>query len=110
MPTPMISFRLDPRLAQLMDARCQDLNISRAEFLRGLIIGEVGSPVVEGERDSTDVQAAIGGLGQRVSDLDSRLDQMGSDFESWVQSKLKAMEQRLGDRLSRLESSLSQRR
>jgi hypothetical protein len=93
-----------------MDDRCQDLGQTRAEFLRGLIIGEVGSPVVEGERDSTDVQLAIDGLGQRVSDLDSRLDQMGSDFEIWVSRKLSDLEKRLGDRVGRLESSLSQRR
>jgi hypothetical protein len=110
MNTPMIGFRLDPQLIEMMDQRCKDLNISRAEFLRGLIVGEVGSPVVEGERDSTDVQLAIDGLGQKVGELDTRMDQMGADFEAWVSRKLGEMERRLGDRLSRLESSLSQRR
>ena len=90
-----------------MDTRCQDLNISRAEFLRGLIVGEVGSPVTA--TDGTDVQAAIDGLGQRVSDLDSRLDQMGSDFEIWVTRKLSDLEKRVGDRSGRLEARLGQR-
>jgi hypothetical protein len=110
MNTPMIGFRLDPKLTALMDDRCQDLNISRAEFLRGLIVGELGIPLVEGEPDRTDVQLAIVNLGHRVGDLDSRLDQMGSDFEIWVQSKLKAIEGQLGDRIGRIESHLGQRR
>jgi hypothetical protein len=92
MNTPMIGFRLDPKLTEAMDARCQDLGQTRAEFLRGLIVGELGIPVVEGEPDGTGVRLAIDGLGQRVGELDTRLDLMGSDFESWVQSKLKAME------------------
>jgi hypothetical protein len=107
MNTPMIGFRLDPRLTEMMDARCQDLGQTRAEFLRWLITTEVGSPATDSNR--TDVHAAIDGLGQRVGDLDSRLDQMGSDFEIWVQSKLKTMEQRLGDRIGRVEARLGQR-
>ena len=107
MPTPMISFRLDPQLTSMMDARCQDLNISRAEFLRGLIVGEVGSPVTA--TDGTDVQAAIDGLGQKVGELDTRMDQMGADFEAWVSRKLGEMERRLGDRIGRLEARLGQR-
>ncbi len=108
MPTPMVSFRLDPKLAAMMDARCQDLGQTRADWIRGLIVGEVGSPATES--DSTDVQLAIATLGERVGGLDQQLDAMGEQFEGWVLRTLKTTETQLSNRIGAIEARLGQRR
>jgi hypothetical protein len=90
MNTPMIGFRLDPLLTSLMDARCQDLNISRAEWLRSLIVAEVGSPVgeVAGEGQVAD-QLRV------MTDRVAELNQAVEDLEAWVLRRIAPVAERV---------------
>jgi hypothetical protein len=103
MNTPMIGFRLDPRLTEAMDARCEDLNISRAEWLRSLIVSEVGS--LPGEATGDD-QAAIApgqlqGLVDRIDGLESLLE----NYEGWVRRQIAPV----ADRVAAIEAVLKKR-
>jgi hypothetical protein len=85
MNTPMIGFRLDPKLTAMMDARCQELGQSRAEWLRGLIVAQVGSPV------SIDINE----LARNVADLDLRLGAQGESIEGLAR-RVQIVQERLG--------------
>jgi hypothetical protein len=86
MNTPMIGFRLDPKLTELMDVRCLDLNISRAEWLRSLIVAEVGSPVGE-----------VAGEGQlrAMTDRIDGLEQLIESYEGWVLRRVDPVAERV---------------
>lgn len=88
----MIGFRLDPALTELMDARCQDLNISRAEWLRSLIMAEVGSPVGEGAGDG---QVAIADQLRVMTDRVAELIQAVEDLEAWVLRRIDPVAERV---------------
>jgi hypothetical protein len=92
MNTPMIGFRLDPKLTELMDARCLDLNISRAEWLRSLIVSEVGSPVGEGGGDD---QIAIAEQLRVMTDRVGELIQAVEDLETWVLRRIDPVAERV---------------
>jgi hypothetical protein len=103
MPTPMVSFRLDPKIASIMDARCEALGQTRAEWLRGLIVGEVGS-LDSADSDGggktvagSDRFATFGEVDQRIDDLIGRLEPWIEHFETVATG--------LGDRLDRLEKA-----
>jgi hypothetical protein len=103
MNTPMIGFRLDPKLTAMMDARCADLNLSRAAWLRSLIVAEVGSPVGEGAGDD---QVAIApgqlqGLVDRIDGLESLLE----NYEGWVRRQIAPV----ADRVAVIEVALKKR-
>jgi hypothetical protein len=92
MNTPMIGFRLDQSLTALMDARCQDLNISRAEWLRSLIIAEVGSPV---GKVADDDQVAIADQLRVMTDRVTELTQAVEDLEAWVLRRIAPVAERV---------------
>jgi hypothetical protein len=85
MNTPMIGFRLDPKLTAMMDARCQELGQSRAEWIRSLIVAQVGSPV------SIDINE----LALSVADLDLRLGSQGESIEGLAR-RVQIVQERLG--------------
>jgi hypothetical protein len=103
MNTPMIGFRLDPKLTELMDARCQDLNITRAEFLRSLIVSEVGSPVGEGAGDG---QGAIADRLQMLTDRIAELNQSIEDLENWTMRRIAAGVDPVAERVAAIEGML----
>jgi hypothetical protein len=86
----MIGFRLDPKLTELMDARCQDLNITRAEFLRSLIVSEVGSPVGEGAGDGQGADQL-----RVMTDRVAELNQAVEDLEAWVLRRIDPVAERV---------------
>jgi hypothetical protein len=88
----MIGFRLDPQLTERMDARCLDLNISRAEWLRSLIVAEVGSPVGEGAGDD---QVAIADQLRVMTDRVAELIQAVEDLEAWVLRRIDPVAERV---------------
>lgn len=96
----MVSFRLDPKLAELMDGRCKDLGQTRAEFLRWLITTEVGSPGTES--DSTDVQLAI-------ADRIDGLEQLIESYEVWVIRQIGSQVLPVVDRIAVIEAALKKR-
>jgi hypothetical protein len=103
MNTPMIGFRLDPKLTELMDARCLDLNISRAEWLRSLIVAEVGSPVGEGGGDD---QVAIAEQLRAMADRVSGLNQAIEDLENWTMRRIAAGVDPVAERVAAIEGML----
>jgi hypothetical protein len=103
MNTPMIGFRLDPRLTIAMDARCEELGQTRAEWLRGLIVGEVGSPE---STDSDGCGKTAGGDDRfaTIGEVDQRVDGLIGRLEPWIEH-FETVATGLGDRLDRLEKA-----
>jgi hypothetical protein len=101
MNTPMIGFRLDPALTELMDARCRDLNLSRAEWLRSLIVSEVGSPVGEATGDDQ-VADQLRVMTDRVSELNQAIE----DLESWTMRRIAAGVDPVVERVATIEAML----
>jgi hypothetical protein len=92
MNTPMIGFRLDPKLTAMMDARCADLNLSRAAWLRSLIVAEVGSPV---GKVADDDQVAIADQLRVMTDRVTELTQAVEDLEAWVLRRIAPVAERV---------------
>lgn len=105
MNTPMIGFRLDPQLTALMDARCRELDQTRAEFLRGLILAELGSPeTVGGGSDGGKVAAEGADRFATIGEVDRRIDDFMGRLAPWTVRTEGSLLQ-LGDRLTLLERS-----
>jgi hypothetical protein len=103
MNTPMIGFRLDPKLTEMMDARCLDLNISRAEWLRSLIVAEVGSPAPSPTGDD---QVAIADQLRVMTDRVSGLNQAIEDLENWTMRRIAAGVDPVAERVAAIEGML----
>jgi hypothetical protein len=73
-----------------MDARCLDLNISRAEWLRSLIVAEVGSPVGGGSGDDQ-VADQLRAMIDQVAELNQAVE----DLEAWVLRRIDPVAERV---------------
>jgi hypothetical protein len=99
----MVSFRLDPKIASIMDARCEALGQTRAEWLRGLIVGEV---VSHESADSDGGGKAVAGSDRfaTIGEVDQRVDGLIGRLEPWI-DHFESVTAGLGDRLDRLEKT-----